>query len=654
MCGFAGVVSFSSGPPDLARRRHELATPLLTDLAHRGPDGSGTWLADDASALFVHRRLAVLDPTPRSSQPFVASNSRLALVYNGEIFNFRDLRRELDRDWQTQGDTEVVLAAYEAWGDACVERFDGMFALAIYDQRNGPAKLFLARDPAGEKPLYVTTGSETIAFASELRPLRRLVRRLGLGGLELNRQALREYLAWGYVPEGMTIHAGIQTVRPGTCRTVTATGTQSHSTFDAGGRFEPASPDRWQAKITGTRTLVAAAVEKRLVSDVPVGCLLSGGIDSSIVALHMARALGKGVPTFSIGFDNGAYDERPFAEEVARSLGCDHHSFRLSPESIAADDLPRLVGAVGQPFADSSILPTRLLCEQVRQHVTVALGGDGGDELFGGYDRYRALLLLRRLNKLPGSRRFLQAVAALGPIAGRLGEKNVLRRVVRLADSAELSPAEQYAAFMRVFSRDQLRWLAGGASTALPQGLLHHDDPSRVGGMWFDAFARDTGLAATATAVDRATYLPGDLLTKVDRASMLHGLEVRCPMVDADLLRFASTLRDADLTGPRRGKRLLREAFGHALPTSVFSRKKQGFAVPIASWLRGKLRPMLRELLFADDGFSRSQLNTTVLELMCRDHQSGRSDHGHRLFALLMLELWWRDARDDITASTAA
>ncbi|MEM7809541.1 MAG: asparagine synthase (glutamine-hydrolyzing), partial [Planctomycetota bacterium] len=593
MCGFAGVVSFGPGE-ERAFADATLTRDLLDGLAHRGPDGEGTWRcdheADQPAALLVHRRLAVLDPRPRSGQPFTSADGRLALVYNGELFNFRDLRNELSRDWQTDGDTEVLLAAYEQWGEACVDRFDGMFAFAILDRREPGGRLVLARDPVGEKPLYLTRmNGGSVAFASELRPLRRAVRRLGFGGLGLDVDALRDYLAWGYVPDGRTIHAGIESLLPGTCVTITPEGRSARRYFHAGGRFEEASPDRFESGVTRTRTLVAKAVEKRLVSDVPVGCLLSGGIDSSVVALHMARALGKGVPTFSMGFRDATYDERPFAEEVAQSLGCDHHAFELSAEGLASDDLPRLVRSVGQPFADSSLLPTRLLCEQVRRHVTVALGGDGGDEAFGGYDRYRALLLLRHLAETPGGRSLASLMSMSKPVTRRLSEKHPLRRLTRLVAAANKPPAQQYAEFLRVYQEEQIRWIAGRSSRSLAPQVLLRTDSTQIAGLWFDAFLRPEAepydLAATAAALDRSTYLPGDLLVKVDRASMLHGLEVRSPMVDADLVQFCSTLGDDHLTGLRRGKRLLRDAFAKQLPASVFGRRKMGFAVPISSWL---------------------------------------------------------------------
>ncbi|MEL7239071.1 MAG: asparagine synthase-related protein, partial [Planctomycetota bacterium] len=342
----------------------ELATGCSNDLAHRGPDGAGYWQNNpkNPTAMLVHRRLAVLDPTPRSDQPYRGrfDGRRLALAYNGEIFNFRELRGGLDRRWKTDGDTEVLLAAYAARGEACVEDFEGMFAFAVVDEsEKGQPKLVLARDPAGEKPLFVAVAKHGgrvggVAFASELTCLRRMIARLRWPGIELRpgMHALQDYLAWGYVPGADTIHVGISKLLPGHTLTVTREGATRQRYFDAGGVYELGEPDRWAGAVTLTRQLVGAAVRRRLISDVPIGCLLSGGIDSSVVALHMAEALqreGRTLQTFSIGFDDPRYDESPHAAEVAKHLGARHHAFTVRPEEIdVTGDLPKLARVLGE------------------------------------------------------------------------------------------------------------------------------------------------------------------------------------------------------------------------------------------------------------------------------------------------------------------
>ena len=625
MCGFAGVVSFN------AEHRIDDAAALAAgwsaDLAHRGPDGEGFF--SDESAVLVHRRLAVLDPRPRSDQPFVSDDGRLVLVFNGEIYNFRELRAALPpRAWRTDGDTEVLLAAYEAWGERCVDRLLGMFAFAVLDRRDaGEPRVFLARDRAGQKPLYVAGCQGAVAFASELAPLRRLP----WVDQRLNDRALRDYLTWGYVPDPRTIYRGVAKLPPGTVQTLSSRSATSRYYFDAA-TLHPSSEEdgdaRFASPVTRTRDAVMTAVERRLVSDVPVGCLLSGGIDSSVVALCMARLMardGRRPTTFSIGFDDPRYDESAHARAVARHLGTDHHEFRVTPR--VADVLPRLARVFGEPFADSSAVPTHYLSQETRRHVKVALGGDGGDELFGGYDRYRALAVAQRLDKLPAPLRRALAAAAGG--VGRGHSKSLRSRAMRFGESLADSPSARYAGYMRLFSPelvDRLLPDAGGPDEAVT----------------LDDYLDDRGVMAAAAALDRATYLPGDLLVKLDRCSMLHALEVRSPFMDSGLLRFASTLADAELRDARGGKKLLRDAFAPDLPAEVFARRKMGFAVPIGDWFRGDLRPMLRDTLLAADSFARSHLNLQVVSELLDAHDAG-VDHGQRLYALLMLELWWRD-----------
>ena len=632
MCGFAGVVSFSREQP--VRDASALAASWSRDLTHRGPDGEGVW--SDASAVLVHRRLAILDPRPRSDQPFASDDGRLVLVFNGEIYNFRQLRAQLPtRAWRTDGDTEVLLAAYEAWGERCVERLHGMFAFAVLDRRDaGEPRVFLARDRAGQKPLYVAGCHGAVAFASELAPLRRLP----WVDVNLNDAALRAYLTWGYVPDPRTIYRGVGKLPPGTVQTASMRSETTRRYFDAAARHQPSEADgdaRFASPVTLTRDAVLRAVERRLVSDVPVGCLLSGGVDSSVVALCMARLMldqGRRPATFSIGFDDPRYDESAHARVVASHLGTDHHEFRVTPR--VAEVLPRLARVFGEPFADSSAVPTHYLSQQTRGHVKVALGGDGGDELFGGYDRYRALALTQRLDRLPAALR--RAVAGASGRVGRGHPKSLRSRAVRLGESLADSPAGRYAGYMRLFSTELVdRLLPGDAIAPLAADKGFEE-------VTLDDFLDDRGPVAAAAALDRATYLPGDLLVKLDRCSMLHALEVRSPFMDADLLRFASTLTDGQLRDAQGGKKLLRDAFAPDLPPEVFARRKMGFAAPVGDWFRGDLRPMLRDTLLAADSFARSHLDLPVVKELLDSHDQ-EIDHGQRLYALLMLELWWRD-----------
>ena len=494
-----------------------------------------------------------------------------------------------------------------------------MFAFAVWDERD--RTLFLARDRMGQKPLYVAVprspGGAAIAFASDVGSLRQLGWFVG----HLDERGVADYLRYGYTSGADPPFDGYRQLGAG-CHAVVACGTGPTVAVDDRPYFEPnqpAPPPRPADPVAATRTLVRQAVERQLVSDVPLGVFLSGGMDSSVIAAA-ARRSGP-VRTFGIGFDDPRYDESGHAAAVAAHLGCEHHTFRVTPDAVA--DLPALAAAFGEPFGDSSALPTHYLSRETRRHVTVALSGDGGDELFGGYDRYRAMRLGRRLGPW-----VLRPAVWWGRVA-RLGHpKSRLTRLGRLLASLGDAEAERYDGYVRLFDERSLAAL--WPATHRRRGLAAQYELLRLGGDEVQA----------ALALDRVTYLPGDLLTKTDRCSMLHGLEVRSPFMDPDVVTFAAGLTTDELLkgGP---KRMLREAFADDLPAWVFRRKKMGFAVPVGDWFRGPLRAMLRDTLFAAGAFGRAHFDMAVVERLVADHESRRADHGQRLYALLMLELWW-------------
>lgn len=617
MCGIAGVISFSSKH----RVTREMLAKMSACIAHRGPDGEGLWLNHDGEASpdrpqagLVHRRLAILDPDPRSNQPFTDGRGRW-LIFNGEIYNFRDLRKELesllpDWAWRTTGDTEVLLASYAAWGEKCVDHLNGMFAFAVWDEN--AQSLFLARDRMGQKPLYVVHTNHFTAFASELPALR------PLAGIDwsISCDGLTEYLQYGAIER---FYDTVQPLPPAMFEWVPANRAGHQRVyFQADPREFPGAP------VTVTRRLVTQAVERQLVSDVPLGVFLSGGIDSGIVAA-CARRFGS-VLTFSIAFDDPRYDESRHARAVADHLKTEHLEFRVTPNVI--DDLPKLAAVLGEPFADSSILPTHYLARETRKHVKVALSGDGGDELFGGYDRYRAMAWANRL-------RVLRPLSFLGRRLAGGHPKAVLTRVGRLLQSLKGGAGERYEQFARLFDTHTLRQLLPG------QEIQSTGSAAAMLAAMRERFPDDV---RAALAADRVTYLPNDLLTKVDRASMLHNLEVRSPFMDHELVQFAAGLTtDQLLQGG--GKRMLREAFAADLPAWVFKRKKMGFAVPIGEWFRGELRPMLHDHLFAAGSFARQHFNPAVVRRLVDEHDQSRVDHSQRLYALLMLELWWKQQR---------
>lgn len=625
MCGFAGIVSWDG--------RYRIERPVLEEMsakiAHRGPDGEGIWLNHESEISgekpqvgLVHRRLAIIDLDPRANQPFTDGQGRW-LVFNGEIYNYRELRAELSTldpnyQWKSASDTEVLLRAYAVWSDECVERLNGMFAFVIWDENRN--RLCVARDPMGQKPLFLAydpgpVGIRSISFASELGPL--------TAGRALNSRALQSYLAYGYT-HTQTLYESVYEIKSGKRESI-GRGSIRQDRYFTPTQFLPKHIDDTQA-IAETRRLVRQSVQRQLVADVPIGCFLSGGVDSSVIAACM-RDHGP-VQTFSIGFDDPRYDETGYAARVAKHLGTDHHEFRVTPDAVS--DLPKLSSVFGQPFADSSALPTHYLSRATRKHVKVALSGDGGDELFGGYDRYRAMQLTGKLDLLPKAMRWLagRTITAILPSAHPKSRLAHLRRLSRTLDSVV---GERYDSYMRLFDNELIEELQGEPV-----------QPSLERIPWyFDQFLEGRSAVECALAVDRIFYLPDDLLTKVDRCSMLHALEVRSPFMDHELVQFAATLTTPQLLkgGP---KRMLREAFADILPAWVFKRKKMGFAVPIGEWFRGPLRAMLRDSLFASNSFASSHFKMPVVQRLIEEHETEKVDHSQRLYALLMLELWWQ------------
>jgi asparagine synthase (glutamine-hydrolysing) len=604
MCGIAGVVSFDSS----LRIMQEHLMRMSSAIAHRGPDGHNLHLTERSPQIgMAFRRLAVLDPDPRSMQPMSTPDGRFTLVFNGEIYNYRDLRAQFPgHPWQTTGDTEVLLHILSTNGMDGIERLEGMFAFALWDETK--KSLLLARDRMGQKPLYYAIGRSSISFASELRALDAWPD----WDQGVSTDSLGDYLRFGYVPSPRTMLCGARQLLPGHSLLLSGVGDdqrEQRQYFDCNDRVIHNSS-------TPFKQLIEQAVQKQLVSDVPLGVFLSGGIDSSIIA-RCAKLHGK-VSTFSIGFGDPRYDETAFAREVAKHLGTDHHEFRVTPD--AAADLPRIAEVFGDPFADSSALPTHYLAKQTRQYVTVALSGDGGDELFGGYDRYVAMDM-----KIG----WLAPISFLGRTLSRGHPKSRLTRAGRLLASAGLSEAKRYLQYISICDDQLLNRLLGGDQKA---GDFEHT--------WRD-LRQSRDPVETALAIDRISYLPNDLLTKVDRASMLHALEVRSPFMDHTLVAHAAILSRGRLIGSGK-KAILRDAFAADLPASVFARPKMGFAVPIGDWFRAALKPLLIDHLQASNSLARQHLHLPTIDQLIAQHLSGKVDRSQVLYALLMLELWHR------------
>ena len=622
MCGIAGIFHCGTPKPVDPERVGRMCEALV----HRGPDGSGVWT--DRGVGLGHRRLSIID-VAGSPQPMHSVDGRAVIVFNGEIYNYRELRRELEADgarFATDGDTETILAAWQRWGTACLDRLDGMFAFALYDRDR--RELFLARDRFGVKPLFTAMLSDgSLAFASELKGLlaHPLMRR------EVDPLAIEDYMAWGYVPDHRSILKGVEKLPAGHFRLLR---------HDA----PPAPSQQWwdisfEERAGGSQADLSAellhhlrrGVTSRMVSDVPLGAFLSGGVDSSSVVALMAEAQRAPVTTCSIGFDVDEVDETAHARRIAERFATAHHARTISAEDIAEVD--RLVSIFDEPFADASALPTLSVCALAREHVTVALSGDGADEAFAGYRRqvfHHREEQARRV--LPGGLR-----AQLFGTLGRLWPKaDWAPRPLRAKATFQALAADGAAAYARavgVTSPEMREGLFG-------ETLLRERGDYRAEHAW-EALMREaparSGLDAAQYA-DLKFWLPGDILTKIDRTSMAVSLEAREPLLDHRLVEFAARLPERQRVRGRQGKHLLKATMERYLPEDILYRPKQGFVVPLAQWFRGRLAGEARRICASERLLQSGRFDRASLAGIAEAHSSGRSDHGRLLWQLLMLE----------------
>lgn len=619
MCGIAGLADLSGR----GRVDEGLLARMTAVLAHRGPDGEG-YHADGPVGL-GHRRLAIIDLST-GAQPMASADGRLWITFNGEIYNFRELRRDLERrggwSFQTASDTEVILAAYDAWGASCLRRLRGMFAFALWDAPR--RRLLLARDRVGIKPLVYARHGDRFLFASELKALveDRAVPR------ELDWEALAEYLTLGYIGAPRTIFRAIRKLPPASYLLLEVdSGRQTvHRYWDL--EFRPDERRSETEWMEGLRAHLADAVQSHLVADVPVGAFLSGGMDSSTVVALMARAQDRPVRTFSIGFDQADFDELAWAREVAGGYQTDHYEMVVKPDAMEA--LPRLVWQFDEPFADSSALPTYYVAKITREHVTVALSGDGGDENFAGYRRYaRALALHRRLDGGPGrlARPLLALASHLMP-GGVRGQG-----YLALLGAPGL---ERYFRMVALQTEAALGDLLGPEARS-------HLSPT-VDGTSFRRLAdagRVEDFLSALQYVDVHTYLPDDILTKVDRTSMLVSLEARVPLLDHVLMEYLATMPSSLKLRDGRGKYLLKRVMAEALPAGVLERPKMGFGVPLAVWFRGEVREYARDVLLSRRAAERGLVAQPAVKRLLAEHAAGR-DRSALIWTLLGLEEWAR------------
>jgi asparagine synthase (glutamine-hydrolysing) len=619
MCGIAGIVRTDEAPVD-----RDLLTRMNEAIRHRGPDEDGFYFQDGVG--LAMRRLAIID-LKTGQQPIHNHDRTRWLVFNGEIYNYREVRAQLEKlghKFYTDSDTEVVVAAYDQYGTDSPKHLRGMFAFAIWDERD--KSLFLARDRVGKKPLLYAHLPDQLVFASEFSALvlHPEVSR------DVDLEAIHHYLSFMCVPAPLTAYRAIRKLEP------------AHWLLWRNGEIK--TERYWQLDFSNKTSLseveagerlidlLREAVRIRLMSEVPLGAFLSGGIDSSAVVALMAQESSERVKTFSIGFEEQDFSELHHARRVAEHVGAEHHEFIVRPDAMQI--LPTLVEHYGEPFADSSAIPSYYVSRETRRYVTVALNGDGGDECFAGYERYAAMNLARTYASIPGKRLIGAATEAL-PAPRSRGNK--IGKAQRFISAASLPPIERY-----------LRWISS-FDEAAKQKLYTDDFRAETASFrtvsflepWF-ARVNGSGIIDAALLSDTMTYLPNDLLVKMDIASMSVSLEARSPFLDHHLMEFAASLPEKMKLRRMTTKYLLKKVLKELVPGENLTRRKMGFGVPIGYWFRGSMRAFLRETLLSEKSLGRGFFKPERIRAMVGEHIDNRVDHSHRLWSLMMLELWFQ------------
>lgn len=632
MCGIAGICRLDGTL--LSPEAVHAVTAMTDRLAHRGPDGQG--VAHLGPICLGHRRLSIIDLSG-GAQPMCDSSGTLHITYNGEIYNYTALRDELTAAgsrFATDSDTEVILEAYRAWGADCLTRFDGMFAFALWDAQR--RRLFCARDRFGKKPFFYTVQNNALYFASELSALRRLPEL----SFSLDPRAVMRYLAYEYVPTPQTPFSQVQSLAPAHFLLL------KDGSLHTSRYWDMPMPDegdkRSEAELCHElRELLSEAVRRRMVSDVPLGVFLSGGIDSSIVAGLMAGHSPTPIKTFSIGFTEAAYDESRYARAAARAFGTDHHERILSAEECA-DILPDVISRMDVPLADASVAPTSLLSAVTREKVTVALGGDGADELWAGYEHYIGFNIAERYNALPAMLRrgLIEPLARLLPSSA--GYINPRLAVQTFLHGARTPAALRVQSMLTAFTPDMQATLLEPSYQAQAPGFLDAETlfaPTREQYEHHQPMSAATPLARAFHVYVRQ-FMLDDILVKVDRCSMLHSLEVRAPFLGKDVAEFAARLPVRHKLHGLKRKYLLKKAFADLLPAEILHRNKRGFQIPVAAWLRGRMRPLMEDLLNENHLRKQGIFAPKVVRALMDAHISGREDLRKPLWTLLVLQLW--------------
>jgi asparagine synthase (glutamine-hydrolysing) len=629
MCGIAGFVN--TGPALSVAELEARLWRMIAPLRHRGPDDEGVWT--DGRAGLAHARLSIIDLSRAAHQPMASADGSVWITYNGEVYNFAELRRELAAlgyRFRSRSDTEVIVNGWHAWGPRVFTRLRGMFALALWDR--SARRLILARDRIGKKPLFWACTRSGLAFGSEIKALHALPdvpRTPDLGAID-------QFLTLQYVPAPQTAFAGVNKLPAAHYLIVAANRDGSLGEPELVRYWQLPSPSAGRVRQRPAelcRELIERldeAVRLRLISDVPLGAFLSGGVDSSAVVAMMARAGGR-VRTFSIGFADRRYDETSYARMVAQRYATDHHELLVEPDAVAV--VPQLVWHFGEPFADPSAVPTWYVAEMARRHVTVALTGDGGDECFLGYGRYKAMRWLARLDLVPQAGRagLAQLFAAAPPSVRR---RFKLCRIADALKAPRASPARRYLPTLAFFGD-------GDKGEGYGEAMRNFCDRS-VADLLAPYFGAGRNLVTGANRADIHTYLPDDLMVKVDVAGMAHGLEARSPLLDHELVEWAAALPDTVKMPGGALKALFKSAMEPYLPRAVLYRPKRGFGCPIDRWFRGELKEMAYDILLSQSARQRGLFQPGYVRRLLDEHCADRFDHHNRLWALLMLESWYR------------
>ena len=620
MCGIGGIVYHDRNRPvcvtDLRR--------MCDTLVHRGPDDEGFFT--DGNVGLGMRRLSIID-LASGHQPISNEDGSVWIVFNGEIYNFRELRKELahkGHEFSTDSDTETIVHAYEEYGEDCVKKLNGMFSFAIWDKRT--RKLVLARDRVGIKPLYYYVDDSCLVFGSELKA----VLEYQEVPRELDHEALDTFLTFEYIPAPLSILKGISKLSPGHVLVLQDGEVSVTQYWDVRCEtIDGIEEDLGQSFYE----LLKDAVRMRLISDVPLGAFLSGGIDSSTIVCMMSEIMDRPVKTFSIGFDDPSYNELRYARTVARHLGTDHHELVIQPDIV--DLVERLVGYLDEPLADVSIFPTYLVSKMARQNVTVVLSGDGGDELFAGYDWYVADRIERHYRRLPATLRTGLIPLVMDRVPPTSRKKGAVNKLKRFVEGSVLSPRLRHYRWSTFLTEGKKSLLYG---EGLKESLDHRDSYSRfvaylkaheeADPLWQEQFA------------DLKTYLVDDILVKVDRMSMANSLETRVPFLDHRVVEFVTNLpSDLKLRGFKT-KYLLKQTMSGRLPAEILSRGKEGFSIPIKNWLRHELKPMLHEVLSPERVGQEGLFNPSYVEKLKSEHFTGVANHSHQLWSLMIFEIW--------------